>query len=307
MAIPNFQAVMLPALRSISLRPISDSKGVIRDVVKEFKLTEEELAQLLPSKTQRVIDNRVYWSLVYLAKAGLIDRPSRGQYEITDRGKQVLKSPPVKIDIAFLMQFPEFKKFREIRNAKVGPATQVEEDVSGTDPLETFEDSYQKLRSTIVAELLEQVRNVQPSQFERLVIELLKKMGYGVPELESAVHTGKSGDGGIDGEISQDPLGLDMIYIQAKKYQEGSGIGRPMIQQFVGSLNERKANKGIFITTSHFSSEAKEYINRIDIRVVLIDGLKLAELMYDYDLGVTKERVFEVKRIDADYLEGLES
>lgn len=276
-------------------------------MIKEFKLSDEELTQLLPSKSQRMIDNRVYWALVYLAKAGLINRPSRGHYEITNQGRQVLKKPPQKIDIAFLMQYPEFKRFRDIKNSKVSNAPQTNDEASEVDPVESLEDSYQKLRSAIVAELLEQARNVQPSQFERLVVELFKKMGYGVPELESVIHTGKSGDGGIDGEISQDPLGLDMIYIQAKRYQEGSGIGRPAVQQFVGSLNERKANKGIFITTSHFSQEAKDYIHRVDVKVVLIDGLKLAELMYDYGLGVTKERTFELKRVDPDYLEGIEA
>ncbi|MBP7845402.1 MAG: restriction endonuclease [Proteobacteria bacterium] len=307
MAIPDYQTLMLPILKSVGSRSVSDAKAVIADMVKEFKLTEDEVAQLLPSKTQTVINNRVYWALVYLVKAGLVSRPDRGKYVVTDEGKKVLSNSPSKIDVKFLNQFESFQDFKALKGTRSQAKAVVEEQDLEKDPLEALEASYDRLAGATEDEVLAQVRSISPSEFEILVVELLKNMGYGAAGLESVVRTGKSGDGGIDGEISQDPLGLDMIYIQAKKYQEGSGVGRPALQQFVGSLNERKASKGIFITTSHFSQDAKDYINKIDIRVILIDGERLAELMYEYGVGVQEEKIFRVKKIDLDFFENLES
>lgn len=303
MAIPDFQTLMLPTLRAISKQSIIGTKQLIPQLVKEFQLNEHEQAQLLPSGTQRVIDNRIYWAIVYLGKAGLLTRPGRGQYSITDEGKKVLNSGVTKIDIKFLKQFDGFQKFQEISKPKSELVTSHENNHSPelqTDPIEQLETSYLKLKDEVCAQLLSNVHNFSPTEFELLVIELLKKMGYGVPGLESVTHKGGSGDGGIDGEISEDRLGLDMIYIQAKKYTENS-VGRPAIQQFVGSLNERKAKKGIFITTSTFTSEAVEYVKRIDVRIALIDGKELARLMYQHDVGVSTEQKFEVKKIDTDF------
>jgi len=304
MAIPDFQTLMLPALIEISKRSVTSTKEIIPALIEQFKLTPEERAQLLPSETQRVIDNRIYWAIVYLGKAGLISRPGRGRYSITDVGEKVLKDKPGRIDIRFLKQFDSFKKFQEIsKGSKEGSDDVISDEKqadSSVDPVEQLEASYIKLKNEVCSQLLNYVHELTPTDFELLVIELLKKMGYGVPGLESVTHRGGSGDGGIDGEISEDRLGLDMIYIQAKKYTENS-VGRPAIQQFVGTLNERKARKGIFITTSSFTKEATEYIQRVDVRIALIDGKELSKLMYQYDIGVTTERRFEVKTIDGDY------
>ena len=307
MAIPDYQTLMLPILKSVESRSLSDAKGVIADMVKEFRLSSDEVSQLLPSKTQTVINNRVYWALVYLVKAGLVSRPNRGKYVATTEGKRVVSSNPPKIDVKFLNQFESFQDFKALKGTRSQVKADVNEQDIEKDPLEALEASYDRLAGATEDEVLAQVRSISPGEFEILVVELLKKMEYGAAGLESVVRTGKSGDGGIDGEISQDPLGLDMIYIQAKKYQEGSSVGRPALQQFVGSLNERKASKGIFITTSHFSQDAKDYINKIDIRVVLIDGDKLAELMYEYGVGVQEEKIFRVKKVDLDFFENLES
>lgn len=303
MAIPDFQTLMLPTLKLISKRSISSYKELKSELISEFQLTVEEEAQLLPSKTQRVMDNRVYWALVYLAKAGLITRPSRGHYTITAQGNKVLEKSPDKIDIRFLKQFAEFQDFQNLSKQKSYSKSESHDEKnadSNTDPVEQLESSYMKLKEEICGQLLTHVLNLNPTEFELLVIELLKKMGYGVPGIESVTHKGGIGDGGIDGEISEDRLGLDMIYIQAKKYTNNP-VGRPAIQQFVGSLNERKAKKGIFITTSTFTQEATEYIQRIDIRIALIDGIELAELMYQHNVGVNTEQQFEVKKIDTNY------
>lgn len=304
MAIPDFQTLMLPTLSQIAKQPIVTTREVIPALIKEFGLTPDEQAQLLPSETQRVIDNRIYWAIVYLAKAGLVSRPGRGRYSITDEGKRVLNDKPSRIDIKFLKQFESFQRFQDIsKQGKDSAESAVQEDRqadSNVDPVEQLEASYLKLKNEVCAQLLNYVQELSPTEFELLVIELLKKMGYGVPGLESVSHRGGTGDGGIDGEISEDRLGLDMIYIQAKKYTDNS-VGRPAIQQFVGSLNERKAKKGIFITTSAYTREAIEYVQRIDVRIALIDGQELARLMYQYDVGVSTQRRFEVKTIDSDY------
>ncbi|MBX2988035.1 MAG: restriction endonuclease [Bdellovibrionaceae bacterium] len=304
MAIPDFQTLMLPVLKFIASKDISASKEVIAEMVQQFNLSDEDAEKLLPSKTQRVIDNRVYWAQVYLQKAGLVMRPARGRYQVTDEGTAVLARNPSRIDIKFLKQFPAFQKFQALSK---GDSITETLDTSAssseaTDPLEELEASYERMKASVCEELLSHARELDPTAFERLVIELLRKMGYGI-DPNSVVHRGRTGDGGIDGEISQDRLGLEMIYIQAKRYQEGASVGRPAIQQFVGSLNERKAQKGLFITTSHFSADAHEYVNRIDVRIILIDGEQLAKLMFEFDLGVTTEQKYEVKKVDQDFFE----
>lgn len=304
MAIPDFQTLMLPVLKFISSKDVSASKEVIAEMSRQFNLTDENIEQLLPSKTQRVIDNRVYWAQVYLQKAGLVMRPSRGRYQITDEGKNVLAQNPNRIDIKFLNQFPSFQKFKALSRSG-SESLDSDSSVQATetaDPIEELEASYERMKASVCEELLTHVRNLDPTEFERLIIELLRKMGYGI-DPTSVIHRGRTGDGGIDGEISQDRLGLEMIYIQAKRYQEGSAVGRPAIQQFVGSLNERKAKKGLFITTSHFSSDAHEYVNRIDVRIILINGEQLANLMFEFNLGVTTEQKYEVKKVDQDFFE----
>jgi restriction system protein len=261
-----------------------------------FNLTPEELKELLPSGTQPVLNNRVAWSSIYLMKAGLLCRPKRGHYQITDRGRELLSSKPDRIDIKILAQFPEFVEFREKKKRK-------SDDSSGTSgsetPEEALEDAYQQIRSDLAEELLTQVKDRSAQFFERLVVELLVAMGYGGSRKDAAMAVGQSGDEGIDGIIKEDRLGLDAIYIQAKRWQ--GTVGRPEIQKFVGALHGKHARKGVFITTGTFSSEARTYTLTIDSKVVLIDGTELAELMIDHGVGVSPHVVYEVKRIDSDY------
>jgi len=305
MAIPDFQKTMLPALKAVAAKDVSASKEVIAQVIKHFNLSQQEIEALLPSKTQRIIDNRVNWALSYMFKASLIDRPSRGKYSITELGKKVVKDNPSELSTSYLMQFESFNKWKLVENNADAASPAVTNLIveSPSDPLEQIESNYQNLKSSVVDELLRTVRSIDPTDFEKLVLELLKKMGYGAKDYESIIHSGKTADGGIDGEISQDYLGLDMIYIQVKRYAEDNAVGRPAIQQFVGSLNERKAKKGIFITSSYFAQPAKEYVDKVDVKIVLIDGHRLAELMYDYNLGVETVQTFEVKRVNSDFFE----
>jgi restriction system protein len=278
---------------------------VLGDIEKEFLLSEAQMSELLPSETEPVIKNRTSWALFYLMKASLLSRPSRGKYQLTDSGRKLIQSSPNKIDKSFLMQFETFKQFIEYSQKPKAKGKESQVAVSEIeDPRELFESAYDQFKSSVCAELLTTVRTIEPRAFELLVIELLRRMGYGTQNIaESIRHTGKSGDGGIDGEIYQDVLGLDKIFIQAKRYKEGSSVGREDLQKFVGSLNERKSKKGIFITSSHFNDNAREYIQRVDVSISLIDGKMLAELMYRHDLGVSPKKSLEIKEIDHDFFE----
>jgi restriction system protein len=304
MALPDYQTLMLPCLKSVSKRDLSTVYDILADIQKEFALTEEQMAELLPSGLEPVIKNRVGWAVFYLMKAELLRRPSRGRYQITDTGKKAKISGDT-INNAYLMQFDNFKKFVESSRKPKEKSKDVQEVViENEDPRELFESSYEQFKSSICAELLSTVRTIDPRAFELLVIELLRRMGYGTQNIaESIRHTGKSGDGGIDGEIYQDVLGLDKIFIQAKRYKEGSSVGREDLQKFVGSLNERKSKKGIFITSSHFNENAREYTQRVDVSIALVDGKMLAELMYKHDLGVSPKKSLEIKEIDHDFFE----
>lgn len=267
----------------------------------EFNLSEEERAQLIPSGRQPVFYNRVAWAKVYLQQAGLLTSPRRGCFQISERGQQVLANKPERITIKFLETFPEFV---ESRSSKRGKTKAIEEGGENGDhetPEERLEDAYQRVRNGLASELLNHVKNCSAQFFERLVVELLVKMGYGGSRKEAGQAIGRSGDEGIDGIISEDRLGLDVIYIQAKKW-EGT-VGRPEIQKFVGALHGKRARKGVFITTGRFSSDASDYISRIDPKVVLIDGQQLAELMIDFGVGVTSTVSYEVKRMDSDYFD----
>jgi len=293
---------MLPGLVVISKMGVASNREIVRQVSDHFKLAESERQQLLPSGKQRIIDNRVHWAITYMAKAGLISRPSRGNSSITEEGKRVLASKPEHINVRFLKQYDQFKEFHQSKPTPSAPEKKPKPVDEETDPLEQLETTYQELKETTCQELLEKVRHIDPSDFERLVVRLMKSMGYG--GAGDVSHLGQSGDGGIDGEIAQDPLGLDMIYIQAKRYQDGQGVGRPTIQQFVGSLNERKASKGIFVTTSHFTQDAHEYTQRVDVKIVLIDGEKLSRLMFEHNLGVSTRQTYDVKELDQDFFDG---
>jgi restriction system protein len=303
MAIPGFQDIMLPLLRLLSDRSVHSMSELAEVLAGEFGLTPEERKQRLPSGTQPVFSNRVGWARTYMKKAGLLSTPKRGYAQILDRGIGVLNAPPPRVTVGFLTQFPEFVEFRETRREK--PSTEetpeAQEDV---DPEEALERAYQRLRHELADDLLEAVKGCPPAFFERLVVELLVRMGYGGTRKDAGEAVGQSGDGGIDGIIKEDRLGLDIVYLQAKRW-EGS-VGRPEIQKFAGALQGQRARKGVFITTSQFTSDALDYASRIDSKVVLIDGDALAQLMIDHGVGVTAVTTYELKRLDSDYFEQLE-
>jgi restriction system protein len=300
MAIPDYQAVMLPLLRFLKDGKEHNLGEVVDSLAAEFNLSAEERQQLLGSGQQTVIRNRAGWARTYLKKAGLIASTRRGYFRITERGQSVLTSKPERIDVKYLEQFPEFVVFRELRHERPDETTPV---VVGTSsdatPEEALDAAYGRLRLDLEAELLEQVKGASPSFFERLVVELLVRMGYGGTLRDAGQAVGRSGDGGIDGIIKEDRLGLDVIYIQAKRWD--STVGRPEIQKFAGALQGHRARKGVFLTTSSFSADALEFVSRLDSKIVLIDGVALAKHMIDHNVGVSMSRSYEVKKIDSDY------
>jgi restriction system protein len=299
MAIPDYQTVMLPLLQFLSDGKEHHIGEVVDRLAEQFHLSSEEREQLLGSGQQTVIRNRAGWARTYLKKAGLIEATRRGYFRITERGQSVLGQSPVRIDVKYLEQFPEFVAFRDLRHEQVDEKP---ESISGNveaTPEEALDAAYQRLRIDLEAEVLEQVKAASPSFFERLVVELLVKMGYGGTLRDAGQAVGKSGDGGIDGIIKEDRLGLDVIYIQAKRW-EGT-VGRPEIQKFAGALQGHRARKGVFITTSAFSAEAMDFAARIDSKIVLIDGVALVRYMIDNGVGVSTYRSYEVKKIDSDY------
>ncbi|MDJ1182339.1 restriction endonuclease [Roseofilum casamattae] len=308
MTIPNFQRILLPLLQLAGDRQLHSIQEAIQHLVNIFQLTDEERKELLPSGKQAIFDNRVGWARTYLKKAGLLESPARSFFQITTRGLDLLKTNPSEINIALLKKYPEFIEFKTGNSSKENYSyahdfvSEAElNNSSQQTPQEILEYSYQELRSSLAQELLEKVKSCSPSFFEYLVVELLVKMGYGGSMKEAGRAMGKTGDEGIDGMIKEDRLGLDRIYIQAKRWQDS--VGRPEIQKFVGALAGQGANKGIFITTSKFTQQAKTYSPKNDTKVVLIDGAELAEYMIDFDLGVSTVSEYKLKKIDTDYFE----
>jgi restriction system protein len=264
----------------------------------------EERNELLPSGSQAVFNNRVGWARSYLKQAGLLASQKRGFFTITPKGVDLLATNPEKIDISILEQYPEFIDFRNRKKDKSETEAQAEtpaEPESTLTPEDALASAYKKLRSALESEVLSSVKEASPSFFERLVVDLLVKMGYGGNRQDAGKALGKSGDGGIDGIINEDRLGLDVIYIQAKRWE--SSVGRPEIQKFAGALQGQRARKGIFITTSSFTSEAKEYASRIDSKIILIDGEHLSRLMAEHNVGVSTVGQYEVKKLDSDYFD----
>jgi restriction system protein len=265
-------------------------------LIPKFNLTEADQAELLPSGRQRRFNNRVAWAKVHLEQARLVDSPKRGVFFITDRGRELLKEKHSLIDLALLDRYEEFRQFRR---GKIDDAPGAVTTVAVSTPEETLEAAYQTIRAQLAQDLLAQVKGASPAFFEKLVVEVLLKMGYGSSRAEAGRAIGKAGDEGIDGIISQDHLGLDMIYIQAKRW-EGT-VGRPEIQKFVGALHGKRARKGVFLTTGTFSSDAKDYVTQIEPKVVLVDGRDLSGYMLDLGIGVTTKETFELKRLDLDF------
>jgi restriction system protein len=297
--IPDFQSIMLPLLKLLSDKREYQIRDIVEDLSNVFHLTEDERKEMLPSGTQPTFSNRVAWARTYLKKAGLISAPRRAVNQITELGLEVLKQNPPLINIAFLKQFPEFVEFQSTKK-ETTDETASETNTSLT-PEENLDTAYHALRQSLAQDLLAQVMSMPPAFFERLVVELLVKMGYGGSIKDAGKAIGKSGDEGIDGTIKEDKLGLDIIYIQAKRWQKGNVVGRPEIQRFIGALAGQGAKKGIFITTSSFTKEALDYTPKNETKIVLIDGDKLTQFMIDYNIGVSTSTTYEIKRMDSDY------
>ncbi len=304
--IPDYQTLMLPLLKLIDDERVHAIKDTIDILAKKFKLTEEDLNEWLPSKSQKKFYNRVYWAKAHLKMAGVLENMGKGQFKITNRGIEILRDNPEFINVKYLTN-----KYDDYRNLIIGyrktdtnKATTSPEEIEADDflnrtPEEEIELGYQKIRTSLLIEILNKLKSVHPTFFEKIVVELLVKMGYGGSIQDAGKAIGKSGDEGIDGTIKEDKLGLDVIYIQAKRW-EGI-VGRPELHKFVGALAGQGAKKGIFITTSSFTKEAREYSPKNETKIVLIDGEKLAQYMIDHNLGVSIQNTYEIKRIDSDY------
>ena len=303
MSVPDFQTLMLPVLKQLAAGGEQPPVRVREAVASALQLTPEDLAVLLPSGRQTTFANRVAWALGYLKQAGLLESPRRGVYRLTDRGRASLSENVDRVDIQYLMRFPEFVAFRT-------PGTPTQPDVeltlgsaksegSSLTPDEQMRVGYARLRESLAAQVLERVRQVTPKFFEELVVDLLVAMGYGGSREDAAAVVGRSGDEGIDGIIKEDRLGLDAIYVQAKRWKES--VGRPDIQRFAGALQGQRARKGVFITTSSYSPDAKAYVTNLQTTIVLIDGKELAELMIDHGVGVSEADVLKVLKLDEDY------
>jgi restriction system protein len=306
MPIPDFQSVMLPLMKYYSDEKEHSTKDIVEKLSVHFNLSEEETNQLLPSGTQSIFKNRVYWAIAYMKMAGLVESTQRAHYKITQNGLQLIRTNPATINLKLLKTIPEYiEHVNTIRKEKLDKTDSETEIDSGNEenltPEESLDNSYQQIRKSLAQELLIKIKNLSPTFFERLVVELLVKMGYGGSLKDAGKTIGKSGDEGIDGIIKEDRLGLDIIYIQAKRWE--GVVGRPELQKFVGALAGQGAKKGIFITTSYFSKEALEYIPRNETKIVLVDGDQLSQYMIDFNLGISTISTYEIKKIDSDYFE----
>lgn len=302
MAVPDFQTLMLPVLKAAGTNEVRLSDLVER-LAADFHLTEDEKGQLLPSGRQTTLANRVGWAKTYLAKAGLVRTTRRGYFEATERGREVIAEVPQRIDIGFLSRYPEFEEFRRAVRGESTSAEPVAEIVpsSNKTPDELLRATHQEIEKTLRAELLDRILQAFPTFFENTIITLLVNMGYGGSREDAGRAIGRSGDNGLDGVIDQDPLGLDRVYIQAKRYKLDSAVSEPDIRGFAGSLEGAKATKGVFVTTSYFTAQARTFAERIARRIVLIDGQQLARLMIKHDVGVRIEDTLHIKKIDEDF------
>lgn len=300
MAIPDYQTLMLPVLRLAATgeQRVADTAERIAD---DLGLSPDEREEMLPSGRQRLLHNRIHWAKFYMSKAGLVTSPKRGRFIATDAGRALVASNPASIGVNELKNYEGFSEF--YRGQKTtdddAPATIVPSADTGT-PEEQIEAAYQAVQSALRAELLERIVQNSPAFFEQLIVDLLIAMGYGGSHRNAATQLGRSGDGGVDGVINEDRLGLDRVYVQAKRYADTT-VGRPDVQAFVGSLVGHGATKGVFVTTSTFSSQARDYVKHLAQRVILIDGDRLTGLMIEYGVGVRVSRRIEFKRLDEDF------
>lgn len=302
MAIPDFQSIMLPLLKFYSKGSEYSTKEAVESLAQFYKLTEEELAELLPSRTQNTFNNRVHWAIAHLKMASLLENTKRGHYKITSNGLALLQSNPAIVNLRLLKTIPEYIEHTKSYK-KENTYSNDEPDLDSADenltPEESLEYSFQKINKSLAEDLLSKIKKMSASFFEKLVIELLVKMGYGGSIKDAGKAIGKSGDEGIDGIIKEDKLGLDIIYVQAKRWE--GVVGRPELQKFVGALAGQGAKKGIFITTSYFSKDALDYTPKNETKIVLVDGEQLAKYMIDYDLAVSTVSNYQIKKIDLDY------
>jgi len=305
--IPDFQTIMLPLLKILADKKEHTLRELVPQICDKFSLTNEERNELVPSGVQTKIYNRVTWGLTHLRKAKLILSPKRTTVIISDKGIETLKTYPKKIDLKYLREIPDYISWKEtILKEKLdinypNNKSAVDEIETEKTPEELLDYSYSQIKEELAIELIDKIKECTPSFFERLVVDLLIKMGYGGSRREAGRVIGKSGDGGIDGIINEDKLGLDSIYVQAKKWE--GVVGRPEIHKFIGALAGQGAKKGIFITTSYFTKEANDYQPKNDTKIVLIDGNKLANLMIEYGVGVATKFNYEVKKLDSDYFD----
>lgn len=309
MSVPDYQSLMYPVLVELG----DGRERVLRDVrdavAARLNLTPDDLARMLPSGRQTLFANRANWAHIYLKEAGMLRTTRRAVYQITDRGLETLRDCGGSINIAYLRRFPEFLDFMARANASRNeeaagsPATSSPAEIvrEQQTPDEQAREGYRRARSAVAAELLDRMRGVAPAFFEKLVVDLLVAMGYGGSHDDAASVIGRSGDEGIDGIIKEDRLGLENIYVQAKRWKEGSTVGRPDIQQFAGALQGQKARKGVYITTSSFTREAREYAKAVQATIVLVDGQHLAELMLDHGVGVSVQETIRLFKVDEDY------
>lgn len=299
MSVPDFQSFFKPLLEIASDRnehSLAETRSLI---AKQMQLTDEDLNELLPSGTQTKFDNRIAWAKSYFIQAKVLESSKRAYFKITDRGLELLKQNHSRIDIKILNQYPEFLEFHTSKTSK-GQTIEISQ-IQDETPEEILQKAYQNIRNELSGDLLNRIKTNTPQFFENLVVDLMIALGYGGSHREAGQSLGKSGDEGIDGIIKEDKLGLDVIYLQAKRW-EGT-VGRPEIQKFVGALHGKRAKKGVFITTGKFSQDAVTYVETIDPKVILIDGRMLSELMIDYNLGVSVSVNYEIKKIDNDYFE----
>lgn len=298
MTIPDYQTIMLPLMQMASDGREYSLREAIEKLSYHFQLSDQERQEMLPSGRQATFDNRVGWARTYLKKADLLTTTRRGYFQITVRGQSVLSSNPDSIDVKFLEQFPEFIAFKNLKREQVNHDA-ADPAVQEKTPEENLESIVQGLTQDLATELLENIKTCSPSFFETLVVDVLVKMGYGGTRKDASKIVGRSGDGGIDGTINEDRLGLDIIYVQAKRWE--NPVGRPEVQKFAGALQGFRAKKGIFITSSSFTAEARDFVSRIDSKIILIDGQALAQYMIEFGVGVSTKEIYEIKKIDLDY------
>lgn len=299
MPIPDFQTIMLPLLRFCADGGEHGRHDALPVLAGEFALSESELAELLPSGKQGKFVNRIAWAKSHLKQAGLLETTTRGIFRITERGRLVLAEKPARIDMKFLERFPEYQAFRSGQRFSNQQTDEASGNIQQVTPEELLETGYVQIRTALATDLLAQVKSATPAFFERTVVDLLLRMGYGGTREDAGQVVGKSGDGGIDGIIKEDRLGLDVIYIQAKRWE--GDVGSSEIRNFIGALSVHKAEKGVFITTSGFNKNARETAAKVNSKIVLIDGPTLADLMIDFGLGVSTVNTYEIKRIDSDF------